>query len=119
VPYRNLTSWALTMLCIGPVTAAGPAASSADASDEASAYVAFVQEYAGNCVSRNGVQILIRNTHPTRTVKVWLDRYHMGTGTGDRSRSELRPAAEPEPLGCSRTADGAQEWRLVRAIFVD
>jgi hypothetical protein len=48
-----------------------------------------------------------------------LDRYHMGIGTGDRSRSDLRPGAAPEPLGCSRSLTGPQEWRLVRASFVD
>lgn len=87
--------------------------------DDPKSYVAFVQEFAGNCVSRNGVQILVKNTHPSRRIKIWLDRYHMGVGTGDRSRSELVPAGEPEPLGCSRTPDGPQEWRLVKAQFVD
>jgi len=79
----------------------------------------FVEEFAGNCTARSGVQILVQNTHPTRTVRVWLDRYHMGTGTGDRSRSDLAPGAPPEPLGCSRTTDGPQEWRVVRAVFID
>ncbi len=117
---RNVTTgWLLAACCSGAAAAASPAASAAEVPQDASAYVAFVQEFAGNCVSRNGVQILVKNTHPTRTVKVWLDRYHMGTGTGDRSRSELRPAAEPEPLGCSRNSDGQQEWRLVRALFLD
>jgi hypothetical protein len=91
----------------------------ARAADEPSAFVAFVEEHASTCVARNGVQILVRNTHPTRTLRVWLDRYHMGTGTGDRSRSELKPGAAPEPLGCSRSLTGPQEWRLVRAAFVD
>jgi hypothetical protein len=40
-------------------------------------------------------------------------------GTGDRSRSDLAAGAEPEPLGCSRSESGPQEWRLVRAVFVD
>jgi hypothetical protein len=91
----------------------------ASAAEEASAFVSFVEEHASTCVSRNGVQILVRNTHPSRTLRVWLDRYHMGTGTGDRSRSELKPGAAPEPLGCSRSLTGPQEWRLVRAAFVD
>jgi hypothetical protein len=43
----------------------------------------------------------------------------MGIGTGDRSRSDLKPGAEPEPLGGSRSLTGAQEWRLVRANFLD
>lgn len=117
---RHLIAGALlAALWAGPVAAAPPAASAPVAAEDARTYVVFVQEFAGTCVSRNGVQILVKNTHPTRTVKVWLDRYHMGTGTGDRSRSELLPAADPEPLGCSRTTDGPQEWRLVRAMFLD
>lgn len=116
----HLTSVGLMAALWGCVAAAAPPAASAPVPPEdASAHVVFIQEFAGTCVSRHGVQILVKNTHPTRTVKVWFDRYHMGTGTGDRSRSELRPAAEPEPLGCSRTTDGPQEWRLVRAIFAD
>jgi hypothetical protein len=89
------------------------------AAEDPSSFVKFVEEHASTCVARNGVQILVRNTHPSRTLRVWLDRYHMGTGTGDRSRSELKPGAAPEPLGCSRSLTGPQEWRLVRATFVD
>ncbi|HEX6362953.1 MAG TPA: hypothetical protein VFZ93_08355 [Albitalea sp.] len=89
------------------------------AAEDASTFVRFVEEPTSTCVARNGVQILVRNTHPSRTLRVWLDRWHMGVGTGDRSRSDLRPGAEPEPLGCSRSLTGPQEWRLVRALFVD
>ena len=87
--------------------------------EDAAAFVGFVEEPAATCVPRNGVQILVHNKHPTRTLRVWLDRYHMGTGTGDRSRTDLKPGAPPEPLGCSRSLTGPQEWRLVRAAFVD
>jgi hypothetical protein len=89
------------------------------AAEEPSAFVRFVEEPAAACVARNGVQILVRNSHPRRTLRVWLDRYQMGVGTGDRSRSDLAPGAAAEALGCSRNLSGAQEWRLARAIFVD
>ncbi len=95
------------------------AAPAARADEDAAKYIEFVQDFAGNCVQRNGVQIQARNTHPTRRIKVWFDRYHMGVGTGDRSRSELAPGGAPDPLGCSRTDSGAQEWRIVRAVFLD
>lgn len=95
------------------------AAATARAEDDPAKYVAFVEENAASCVQRNATQIQVRSTHPTRKIKVWLDRYHMGVGTGDRSRSELAPGAEPEPLGCSRSTTGKQEWRIVRAVFVD
>jgi hypothetical protein len=94
-------------------------AAPAHADDDPRAFVQFVQEFAGQCVSRNGVQILVKSTHPSRKLRVWLDRYVAGVGTGDRSRSELAPGAEPDPLGCSRNLDAPQEWRLVRAMFVD
>lgn len=107
-------------LCAGVVLAmALRAAAAPPADDDARQYVAFVEDFAGTCVSRNGVQIQVKNTHPTRKLRVWLDRYHMGSGTGDRSRSVLLPGAEPEPLGCSRTGHGTQEWRIVRAVFID
>jgi len=95
------------------------AGSAAPAADDPAAFVRFSEEPTATCVARNGVQIGVANAHPSRTLRVWLDRYHMGVGTGDRSRSELKPGAEPEPLGCSRSQTGAQEWRLVRAAFVD
>lgn len=98
--------------------AAGTPALRAEEPD-ARQFVQFVEDFTGNCVARNAVQVLVKNTHPTRTLRVWLDRYHMGTGTGDRSRSDLAPGAEPEPLGCSRSLTGPQEWRVVRAAFVN
>ncbi len=90
-----------------------------DAKEEAKQYIAFVQEFEATCVSREAVQILVKNTHPTKKIRLWLDRIHMGVGTGDRSKTDLLPAAEPEPLGCSRTLSGPQEWRVVRAMFVE
>jgi hypothetical protein len=103
---------ASVMLCLllcGPARADGDAAS----------YVQFSHESTATCVSRNGQQILVRNSHPTRKLRVWLDRIHMGVGTGDRSRSDLAPGAEPEPLGCSRNLNGVQEWRVARVVFID
>lgn len=95
------------------------AAPAARAADDPASFVEFVQEHGATCVQRNGMRVLVKNNHPTRTVKVWLDRVHMGVGTGDRSRSELKPGAEPEALGCSRSLTGPQEWKLVKAEFVN
>lgn len=115
---RNRRSgWGRAALAAVALGVAG--AASAQADDDAARYVEFVQEPGATCVARSGLQILVKSTHPTRTLRVWLDRFHMGVGTGDRSRSELRPGAEPEPLGCSRSLSGPQEWRVARAVFVD
>ena len=91
----------------------------ARADEDAAQYVQFVQEPTATCVTRNGQQILVKNSHPTRTLRVWLDRIFMGVGTGDRSRSDLAPGGEPDPLGCSRNLNGTQEWRVARVVFID
>jgi hypothetical protein len=98
---------------------AGAAAPASAADEDPAAYLQFVQEFGATCVARNGVQILVRNTHPSRTLRVWLDRWHMGVGTGDRSRTDLPPGAEPDALGCSRSLTGPQEWRVAKVQFVD
>jgi hypothetical protein len=106
-------------MLLGMVLASGLAAAPSRADEDARAYVQFVEDLSGTCSARSAKLIEVKSTHPTRRLRVWLDRYHMGHGTGDRSRSDLAPGAEPEPLGCSRSSDGAQEWRIVRAVFID
>ena len=89
------------------------------AEEEPQQFIAFSQDFEAVCVEREGVMILIGNTHPSRPLRVWLERWHMGVFTGDRSKSDLKPGAEPEKLGCSRTLTGKQEWRIIRAQFAD
>ncbi len=100
-----------------PAASASASASASD--DDPLAQLRWERDFSANCVNRRGVQILVRNAHPTRTLRIWLERWHMGRPTGDRSRSELRPGAEAEPLGCSRTDSGEQSWKPVRAQFID
>lgn len=114
-PLSALARWRAPVL----IVALGVAALGARAEEDAREYVEFTQDFTATCVARQGVQIQVKNRHPTRKLRVWLDRYHMGVGTGDRSRSDLAPGGEPEPLGCSRSTSGVQEWRIVRARFID
>jgi hypothetical protein len=107
---------ALALLGLAPATMAAGALRD---DPEARPYVAFTEDFAATCVQRQGVQILVKSTHPTRPLQLWLERFHMGTGTGDRSRSLLKPGEEPQPLGCSRTLSGEQEWRIVRVVFAE
>ncbi len=89
------------------------------ADDDPASYVRFVEEPTAGCVARNGLQLQVRSMHPSRTLRVWLDRKLAGKGTGDRSRSELKPGAPAEPLGCSRSEGAEQSWTVVRAVFVE
>lgn len=88
--------------------------------EAAARFVKFVEDLpSGQCANNRGRAIFVTNAHPSRKLMVWLDRFHMGVPTADRSRSELAPGAPPEALGCSRSDTGPQEWRIVRARFVD
>jgi hypothetical protein len=107
------------LAAIGPILLARGVYAEADERDPRT-FVQLVEDFSGNCSGRNAKQILVKSAHPTRPIRVWMDRYVSNIGTGDRSRSDLAPGGEPEPLGCSRTLEGAtQEWRVVRAAFTD
>ena len=108
--------WAIVVL--GVAAAAAPARAGGIVED-AQSFVEFIEDDEANCVMREGRMILVRNRHASRPLRVWLERYHMGRLTGDRSRSDLAPGAEAEKLGCSRTDFGPQEWRVLRAQFVE
>lgn len=90
------------------------------ADEDAAAFVKFGEDFGATCVNRNTVTVTVKNTHPSRTVRVWLERSVGGTSTGDRSKSDLKPNAEPEDLGCARSLEGAeQKWKIQRAVFVE
>lgn len=97
---------------------AAPPACAAD--EDPRQFIEFGKDFEAVCVTRESVMVLVRSTHPSRTIRVWLERHVSGVHTGDRGRSDLKPGAEPEKLGCSKTLEGAaQEWRIVKAIFVE
>ena len=90
------------------------------ADEDAASFVKFGEDFGATCVTRNTVTVTVRSTHPLRTVRVWLERSVGGTSTGDRSKSDLKPNAEPEDLGCAKSLEGAeQKWKIQRAVFVD
>ena len=120
MPWRRPSSFVFTLLArAGAAALVCLSSGQVLAQEVATAHVQFVEESAGNCVARSGVQILLKSSHPTRRIRVWLDRTVGGSGTGDRSRTELAPGAAPEALGCSRNGGMAQGWKLVRAEFVE
>lgn len=102
---------------LAPLPAGYAHAQAAD--DDPRQFVEFVEDFEAVCVAREGVMILVRNKHPSKPLRIWLERWHMGVNTGDRGKSDLKPGDEPEKLGCSRTLTGKQEWRVVRAQFVE
>jgi hypothetical protein len=96
------------------------AAASAAAEEDAASFVKFGEDFGATCVNRQTVTVTVRSMHPTRTVRVWLERSVGGVPTGDRSKSDLKPDAPPEDLGCAKSLEGAeQKWKIQRATFVD
>lgn len=107
-------------LCMGVSWLTGMAADAPQAGEEdAKSFIEFGKDFDANCVSLEGVTVLVKSTHPSRPIRLYLERYLLGHFTGDRSKSELLPNGEPERLGCSRTVSGPQEWRILRAEFMD
>jgi hypothetical protein len=102
------------------VAAMAVAASATSADDDPASFVKFGEDFGATCVNRNTVTVTVRNTHPSRTIRVWLERSLGGVPTGDRSKSDLKPDAPPEDLGCAKSLEGAeQKWTIQRAAFVD
>jgi len=98
----------------------GFAAPTLDADEDPASFVAFGKDFGATCVTRSSVTVTVRNTHASRTVRVWLERSVGGVPTGDRSKSDLKPAAEPEDLGCAHSLEGQeQKWTIQRAMFLD
>ena len=90
------------------------------ADEDAASYVKFGEDFGATCVNRNTVTVTVKSTHPSRVIRVWLERSVGGTSTGDRSKSDLKPNAEPEDLGCARSLEGAeQKWKIQKAVFVE
>ena len=90
------------------------------AEEDAVSFVKFGEDFGATCVNRQTVTVTVQNTHPSRTVRVWLERSVGGVPTGDRSKSDLKPSAAPEDLGCAKSLEGAeQKWKVQRAVFLD
>jgi hypothetical protein len=115
---RRLPRTAAALLAGLAVTALAASGGRA-AEDDPRQFVEFVEDFEAVCVQREGVMILVRNTHPSKALRIWMERWHMGANTGDRGKSDLLPGGEAEKLGCSRTLSGKQEWRVIRAQFID
>jgi hypothetical protein len=82
-------------------------------------FVAFSTDFDAKCVDRKGVMIYIANSHPSRTMKLVLERWYMDNRTADRGKSLLKPGQEPEPLGCSNIEGGKQEWKILKGEWLN
>ena len=81
-------------------------------------FLSFSTDFAAKCVTRGGVMIYLSNTHPSKKIKVTLERWYMNNKTADRGRTVLNAKSNPDPLGCSKVSEGKQEWKILKAEWV-
>lgn len=91
----------------------------AAADDDPVKFIAFSTDFDSKCVQRNGVMVYVANKHPSRSMKLVLERWYMDNRTADRGKSLLKPGDEPEALGCSNIEGGRQEWKVLKSEWVD
>jgi hypothetical protein len=82
-------------------------------------FLIFSTDFAAKCVIRGGVMIYLSNKHPSREIKVTLERWYMNNKTADRGKSVLKAQSGPDALGCSKVSEGDQEWKILKAEWVD
>jgi len=73
------------------------------------------------CVSNGGRLVSVRRIEAddARALRVWIERWHLGMRTADRTRHDFVPGAADAALGCSRTVDGEQRWEIVETRWLD
>lgn len=81
-------------------------------------YLEIVTDFGADCVSRNALQLLIVNTHPTRPIKAKLFRYYGDVRQPGRSAYVLEPGDDPLALGCDKIQGRAQYWEITTSNYV-
>lgn len=109
-----------TGLCLALALAgAATSVSADDAAGKAASYVEFEHDFHSQCVMRNGKMRLVRSTHPGRRIKIYLQRYYAGVRQPGRTTEVLEPGREAVTLGCTVVDGRPQDWKLVKARFVE
>lgn len=72
----------------------------------------------GRCqiLSEGGKLVVLRNTHPDRSIRYRLVRYFMDVPQS-RVVGAIAPGEEGQKLGCSRVDGRDQFWKIERAEF--
>ncbi len=98
------------------MTSAAPIVGSGE--QRAADYIEFSYDFHSECVVRNGKMLLVRNTHPVRAIKVYLDRFFAERRQPGRAAHTLEPAAQPVAVGCTVVDGLVQKWEVAKAVFV-
>lgn len=111
----GMPSWLIGLLIL--TTSCLVPAHKATAADAAS-YLTVETVLDGRChnLSEGGKLAVLRNTHPTKTIRYRLLRLFIDRPQGLLGGS-LAPAAGVQKLGCDKVGGRAQTWQVKRARF--
>lgn len=100
-----------SLLAFGTGLAAAP-------KDPAKPYLSLTPQNDGKCqiLSEGGKLVVLRNTHPDRSIRFRLIRYFMDVPQS-RVVGAIAPGDEGQKLGCSRVDGREQFWKIERADF--
>ena len=112
---RRTPPWPLSLLLLA--TLSFLPAHQVTASD-ATRYLSVETVLDGRChnLSEGGKLVVLRNTHPTKTIRYRLLRLFIDRPQGLMDGS-LTPVEGVQKLGCDKVGGRAQTWRVKRARF--
>jgi len=87
------------------------------ATPEAEDHIEFFIDFGANCVARSAKQILVKNNHPSKAIKIKLVRYFGDVRQPGRSVYVLPPVTEALALGCDKIQGRTQRWDVHSAEF--
>ena len=94
-------------------------AQASHASEDAAQHIDFSYDFDSKCVVRNGKMLLIKSNHAQRTIKVYLQRYFAEKRQPGRTVQVLKPGDEAVGLGCTMIDGKPQDWKLIKATYLD
>ncbi|MDA0821471.1 MAG: hypothetical protein O3C28_03500 [Proteobacteria bacterium] len=125
---ESQTKRALRLLVVAIIVAAEfglPQALSASAAArepvyKAESFLSFEDQADGRCqnLSSGGKLTVIRNAHPTKTIRFRLIRYFVDVRQEGRATGVLLPDSEPAKIGCNRVDGRRQRWVVEKAEFL-
>lgn len=86
--------------------------------ESAGSYLNIAPQHDGKCqnLSEGGKLVVLRNTHPARSIRFRLVRYFKGVPQS-RIVGAVAPGEEGQKLGCNRVDGRDQSWKIERAEF--
>jgi hypothetical protein len=87
---------------------------------KAESFLSFEDTTDGRCqnLSPGGKLTVIRNAHPTKSIRFRLIRYFVDVRQQGRATGVLLPGGDPVKIGCSRVDGRKQRWVVEKADFL-